>query len=210
MKFIPSNLSTLSVVAIHNKPFFAFTLVRDPIPHAISYFKMFHVDCRDAWCEQNQFNATQDGLLMSIVPNRQCFMLKHISSIAGMHPSFYRDCTVSDDDCRELYRIMTHSLDWIGTTESLSQETIPLLSYMLSDEVPGEIDVENVKNKKIANRSLFENELNDTAMTRLRLAMTQDQLIYNQVKQSYSIKKLYNLSFSENASTAQYVEAHSE
>merc|ERR1712003_599433 len=53
------------------------------------------------------------------------------SAVEGMHPSFYDKCRVTRDECEGLYEKMKESLDWIGTTERLSFDTMPLLEYLL-------------------------------------------------------------------------------
>jgi len=169
----------------HEKRFFAFTVVRDPIPYSVSYFNMFHFKCTHNWCEHEQYmNWTQDNLLKSLKPNRQCFFLTHLSSIAGMHPSFYDKCRVLKNDCKNIYNIMKDNLDWVGTTENLSFDTIPLLSRLL------DYDYSTLENKKVAVKSkqeLSRMKLNTTLGIR---AFTElDQELYDNVRESYTLDK---------------------
>lgn len=171
----------------HGTPFFAFTLIREPTSYSISYFKFFYVDClreKLPFCERADYNATEKGLLEATVPNRQCFLFKHLSSIAGMDPSFYDQCSVTEEDCRNTYAALKESMDWIGTTEGLSTETIPLLLHTLFAD-DSKIDEFMVKNEKVANRSPFEESLQESTLEKLHAMNTHDQWIYDQVKSRY-------------------------
>jgi len=198
------------VSLLHNRPFFAFTLVRKPISHATSYLKFFHVKCKSFFCEHDQYeNATEDSLLVSVQthPNMQCFLLKHMSSIAGMHPSFYTKCQVTEDDCKNTYKLMKQNFDWIGTTEKLSLDTIPLLSHILQYNGNGSTDadgnkgvVENeaklknniiVKNFKVSKKLSFEENLNITTTSKLLNLSSLDQAIYDQVSTDYSLPTFF-------------------
>ena len=64
----------------HNKTFFAFTLVREPLAFALSYFKFFHAECSLRRCEHVQYKEySPTNLLLSARAhaNQQCFLLKH-------------------------------------------------------------------------------------------------------------------------------------
>ena len=59
----------------------------------ICFDKLLHiflVDCprsKKFWCERDCYNATEEGLSEATIP--QCFSLKHLSSNAGIDPSYY-------------------------------------------------------------------------------------------------------------------------
>ena len=164
----------------HNTPFFAFALVRDPIPFAVSCFKFFHLGCELSWCEHDQYdNATEDNLLLSVKPNQQCFLLTHTSANERMHPSFYQQCKVTQNACEATYKTMKDSLDWIGTTEKLSTETMPLLSYLLE---PDRVTSVRNRDKNVSSKLPFEQSLNESTITQLRSLSNYDQMIYDQVK----------------------------
>ena len=58
----------------HNVPFFAFTLLRDPVAFHDSYFAFFHrKGCQQRWCEPMTYDEMSEShLLESLVPNKQC------------------------------------------------------------------------------------------------------------------------------------------
>lgn len=170
----------------NNKPFFAFTTVREPVSYAKSYFKQFHLNCTYDWCEQDQFTiATEENLLMSTQPNRQCFLLNHASSVAGMKKRFYEKCKVTEDDCKDIFKAMEDNLDWIGTTENLSKDTIPLLLRMFG--FPFDINTKNKiigKNEKVSEKLPYEKSLDESKL----LALSPfDQAMYTKVKSKYSL-----------------------
>uniref|UniRef100_A0A7S3PUK3 Sulfotransferase domain-containing protein n=1 Tax=Chaetoceros debilis TaxID=122233 RepID=A0A7S3PUK3_9STRA len=177
---------------VHGKPFFAFTIVRDPLPFAISYFKMYHHDCPHDWCEHDQFkDATVDNFVRSIIPNRQCFLLSHRSAVEGMDSSFYSKCKVTEKGCDDLYiQTMKENLDWIGRTEELSSETIPLLSYILSGDSSGG-KLKKPNNLKIAPSLAFEDALDEATTSKIISLSKYDQVIYDKVKEEYKLSNFF-------------------
>ena len=181
-----------SLAQVHQRPFFTFTLVREPIAHATSYFKMFHVECRKPWCERRQYNSSLPDFLQSILPNRQCFMLRHISSIAGMDPSLYQDCSVSTSDCDEVWNTVNDCMDWIGTTDTLSNDTIPMLRNMLNGT--RDVGVQDVVNEKVSSRSEFQDVLTPNTIKMLtEQSLSQDLMIYNKARHYYVAKNLFGI-----------------
>ena len=168
----------------HNKTFFAFTLVREPLAFALSYFKFFHAECSLRWCEHVQYKEySPTNLLLSARAhaNQQCFLLKHLSSIDGMHPSFYKKCRVTKADCNGIYDIMKRNLDWIGTTERMSNDTIPLLLRIV--RFSGKpIDVQRKYNE---DEHRLESPLNKSEKSELRSLSKYDQAIYDRVTKDY-------------------------
>ena len=169
----------------HGTPFFAFTMIREPISFLISYFNFFYVHCSDTWCEHTDYNLTEIDLLkaMTRIPNRQCFLLKHLSSIEGMDPYFYDQCSVTGEDCRNSYATLTETMDWIGTTEGLSTETIPLLQHIL---FANKTDERTVKKQNVHDKSSFKESLQESTLQILRSKTTHDQWIYDEVKARYT------------------------
>lgn len=173
---------------LRNKPFFAFTLVREPISYAFSYFKFFHVNCTRSWCEHDQLDPTEEDAISSAIPNRQCFLLAHLSAIGGMHPSFYNKCSVTKELCNDVYQIMREHLDWVGTTEALSNDSLPLLSHMLTGD-SGWVDGV-VQNQNVANAASFEQTVRDSTVDRLGSISQYDQNIYTRVQRDYSVQQV--------------------
>ncbi len=204
----------------HHKPFFAFTLVRDPLSYTKSYFKYFHIGCDSDWCEHDQYENGSEANLVSaaeIHPNQQCFLLKHSSSIAGLHPSFYNKCQVTETQCEEVYDSMKRTFDWIGTTSKLSFDTIPLLCHMLgcnatisagrNDSTSGTAINDNINtntnnnkgtkqeiiitNEKVSNTEEFELSLSKSTIGRLSAVSSLDEVIYKKVRSEFVLGDVF-------------------
>jgi len=171
----------------NNKPFFAFTTIREPVSYAKSYFKQFHLNCEHDWCEQDKYeDATEENLLMSTQLNRQCFLLNHASSVAGMKKRFYEKCKVTEDDCKDILKAMEDNLDWIGTTERLSKDTIPLLLRMFGFAYD-DVSTKNKtigRNEKVSEKLPYEKSLDESKV----LALSPfDQAMYARIKSEYTL-----------------------
>lgn len=121
--------------ALHNGvPVFFFSLVREPISYSFSHFNFFHLQKRNPSFER--CNATEEDFLRKSVYNPQCqFLFKGESSMRGQRrdatDSNLQELMVQKEDCQSVTEQLFALMDWVGTTESLSAETIPLLSKLL-------------------------------------------------------------------------------
>ncbi len=118
----------------HGVPVFFFSLVREPISYSFSHFDFFHLQKRNPTFER--CNATEEDFLRKSVYNPQCqFLFKGESSMRGqrrdaMDPDS-QELMVQPEDCEDVKEQLFDLMDWVGTTELLSTETIPLLSKLL-------------------------------------------------------------------------------
>lgn len=186
------------------KPFFAFTLVREPIAFSVSYFKAFHVNCNWVWCEKfaKTSSYSPQALMDSLISNRQCFFLHYLSAVQGMKPHFYK-CARTRDQCIELYGRLANTLDWIGTTENLSYDTIPILQHLLygprvvnknstrSDGVDQQPHkhrlrpVPNVTSQNVARTGGWESNLPAVVTERIQNMTDGDQFLFDSVNQEF-------------------------
>jgi len=121
--------------AHHNRvPVFFFSLVREPISYSFSHFNFFHLQERNPSFER--CNATENEFLRKSVYNPQCqFLFKGEPSMRGQR----RNATgsnppklmVQSEECEAVKENLFELMDWVGTTEHLTTETIPLLSKLL-------------------------------------------------------------------------------
>lgn len=134
-------------------PVFFFTVLRDPIAFAISHFNYFHVDVRNPTFEH--VNATEENFLRLTLHNPQCqFLFKGEPSMRNQLKTEKETIANSDDrgdskspnsvnasivitkgECAKVQDQMLELFDWIGTTETLSNETLPLLAEILGRTV---------------------------------------------------------------------------
>lgn len=173
-----------------NKPFFAFTILRNPVEHAVSYFNYFHFGCSEPWCDVQYDDASEDNLIKSIDrhPNLQCFFLLH-----DLHASFYERCKPTEAECNNMYNILLESLDWVGTTENLSSETIPLITSMLdgTTHIFDEDEKTNISEKGILKK------LDQETVTIVKSRMELDSKLYDGVKDEFLFHKHYGGLFRE-------------
>ena len=180
----------------HNKSFFAFTLVRQPIPFAHSYFHFFHTNCPHQWCEKRQYGYTEQGLKDATIPNRQCTLLSQLRYVKGrrVHPPLTKiECL------QTLYKdSMEQELDWIGTTETLSSTTMPLLLHMLTKKMEvntstGDssniIQAKNQQSTTKSQRLVLKNE----TLQYVQKISNYDQMIYDNVLRDFTLSQFTNL-----------------
>ena len=111
-------------------PFFSFTLLREPFSFGLSFFNMFHaVQKKYDWNPFELLEPTDENLKKSFVWNRQCLIL----GLTG--DGISRDKIPTASVCRQVKEMLLHDLDWVGTTENLQTETLPLLTHLLLQNV---------------------------------------------------------------------------
>jgi hypothetical protein len=162
-------------------PFFVFTLLRDPLDFAVSYFNFFYVygDPRFG----PPMKATLPNLQKILPWNPQCLYLTR-----GERPFFRPDkyYNVTPSDCHDIARVMDTVLDWVGDTSQLSTETLPLLVMLItgtsaSQELLATMRSSNVAaTRKQRNRPLFKSQLDALTINMIRMATQLDQQLYQQ------------------------------
>lgn len=171
--------------ANHNSiPIFFFSVVRDPLAFAFSHFSFFHLQYRNPTFEQ--CNATEENFLRFSLWNPQCqFLFKGEKSLRAQRA---KQIVVQPDECNEVQQHMWRLLDWVGTTERLSNETLPLLGHLLdlpkdfiferfkvSNKTGATFGVENVTAatlKRIQEMSALDTELYQTTSQLFRFPST--------------------------------------
>lgn len=169
-----------SQAAANNKQVFVFTLLREPVSFHVSYFNFFrHPNCKSAWCETPLMEITEENLLTSMIGNHQCQYLAR-----PYNNDVNTAVPVSQHECEAVYEILKSDLDWIGTTEDMQDITLPLLSFMLSGnaEAGRKMKVQNHRRGKLSRHSLQE-----TSVSRIRLASRYDQYLYERARSEYTL-----------------------
>ena len=95
---------------IHNVPFFAFTVVREPVAYAFSHFNFFHIQKRNPTFEQ--CNATEDDFIRLTLYNPQCQFL--FQGESSMRAQKVKNVKIQQDDCDNVKNEMIELFDWIG------------------------------------------------------------------------------------------------
>ena len=82
--------------------------------------------------------------------------------------------------------MMKQNLDWVGTTERLSNDTMPLLLKMVRFNHSGGIAID-VQSKSKKSKIHFDRPLSEMTKSKLGLLSKCDQVIYDLVKEHYSL-----------------------
>lgn len=137
--------------------FFAFTLLREPVAHALSFFNFFHVghspdrppptkNDHDFWNPFRPLQPTEENFLRSYYANnRQCRMLHSDpqATQGAPHDLVWSRKEILKEDLAQLRRpcrvdlvddVYFNALDWVGTTENLQNETLPLLTKLVVND----------------------------------------------------------------------------
>jgi hypothetical protein len=118
------------MAAEHGTSFFAFTIIRDPVSYAVSYFNFFNAaPCTLGFCPWRLYMPTEGNLVQTTEANNQCLLM------ARDHWGIFMQknrTAPSRQECDTVYDLLLQDMDWVGTTEQMSDETIPLLTYMLT------------------------------------------------------------------------------
>ena len=110
-------------------PTFFFTLIRNPISYAFSHFNFFHIQYRNPTFEQVT-NVTESEFLRLTLQNPQCqFLWKGEPS---MRAQTKIKKVVEDGECDLVHSELIDKMDWIGTTDNMSNTTLPLLASILN------------------------------------------------------------------------------
>lgn len=175
-----------SLADFHQKHFFVFTIIREPLSHAVSYYNFFH---------KNQVNATEAMLMEHLVANRQCTTLSRYKSSWW---SSYQGVTDSRV-CTELYKNLLQHFDWIGTTEHLDNETLPLLHQLLTmwTNETGTLKQEFSSYNVGKSASIHGSNLSDSTVAYIRKRTCLDRALWEQVQRDFPIQQVlqhhYNL-----------------
>jgi hypothetical protein len=148
--------------AAHDTGFFAWSLVREPVAYTVSYFNFFWAaPCLfPSGCPYKLYRATTDNLLFTAKPNLQCLywsrsdvtwrLFKDHHDPSDLSGVAYP--TATEQECQAVGSVLLSEMDWVGTTDKLSQETLPLLAYMLSSGTASQVSLAlQVEQEKDAN-----------------------------------------------------------
>ena len=197
-----------------NLGFFAFTLVREPVQHALSFFNFFHVGWKanpqeppDSWNPFNRLVPSEENFVKSFVGNRQCQMLgtdpeatlatpsdlvREEASSPPL-PSYNNNEDPYDCHIDQVYDALFDSMDWVGTTENLQNETLPLLTKLILDEPEVGLNTESFKVYKNFNggyRGLSQKDLSKETIQHIQKETQLDRQLYNDVAKIFTLDGL--------------------
>jgi hypothetical protein len=177
------------MAAEHGTSFFAFTLIRDPVSYAVSYFNFFNADpCTLGFCPWRLYSPTEGNLITTTEANNQCLLMSRdhwgIFLMKNRTPP-------TPEECKNVYDMLLQDMDWIGTTELMSEETLPLLTYMLSHNMSlanADMPTFNVMAAtKNATVVLKRSSLQPTTEEYIRSLSYLDQEMYDKVQRDFNL-----------------------
>jgi hypothetical protein len=170
------------------KNFFVFAMLREPAAFHVSYFTFFqHPNCQELWCDRQVLPQTEEHLLQSMIPNHQCRYLARIFNKTENHAT----TPVTKGECNLVHTLLLKDVDWIGTTASLNQTTLPLLTYIVTGRVGQSLPM--VINKQNIFKKMQLAHLSDAAKQKIRKVSNLDQYLYDAVRQEYTFDMWTNL-----------------
>jgi len=180
LELLPQLKAWKKTAAEHQIPTFFFTILREPTSYAISYFNFFHVQRKSPLFENVQ--PTESNFRRLMLWNPQCqFMARGENSL--------RDKKVKQkptiEECDHVHQSLYEIMDWVGTVDRLSQETLPLLSQILNT------DVKNFEPKLVADRdpsmAIRRDQLSESTMNMIHQMSFLDARLYDSVRSMYGI-----------------------
>lgn len=178
------------LATLNNVPFFVLSLIREPISLAVSFFNFYHA------MEQNpkrfyliaSENTTEDVFLQATIANPQCLFLSRNEDAYTKTGKDLRD-SLKWNDCQEAYTRLADLFDWIGTTDRIRDETLPLLKDLFSTNryTKGLIqDLNKTANPSSAGRSPIQKAmLSEKAWDDIRNKTLWDSLLYNSIQHDF-------------------------
>lgn len=175
----------------HDKNLFVFTILREPTSHAISYYNYFHKSIKSIL---DSTISIESDFKKTFMANRQCTTLAQSHSPKGLF-SFRQEGTSNPYTCANVYAKLLQYFDWIGTTETLSTETLPLVHALLSKWTAR---TNNSSTPTFArynvgkpeNERLRLSKISNSTRDFLQQYTCLDQALWQQVQQDYSIHQV--------------------
>lgn len=170
----------------NKKNIFIFTLFRETVAFHLSYFTFFrHPNCQELWCDRPVLPQTEAYLVQSMIPNHQCQYLAR-----KFNKTTRNDATVgtrvSKVECESVQTLLQQNVDWIGTTDSLSTTTLPLLTYMVAGNATIAQDFP-IANRQNVKKKLQLRNISIDAIRHIRQASNYDQQLYDMARREYTI-----------------------
>jgi hypothetical protein len=181
------------MAAEHGTSFFAFTIIRDPVSYAVSYFNFFNAaPCTlgfGPW-HWRLYMPTESNLVHTTEANNQCLLM------ARDHWGIFKHKNRSApnrQECDTVYDMLLQDMDWVGTTEQMSYETIPLLTYMLTRnmtlaQTPVGHSFNVISATKNASSVLKLSSLHPTTANYIRSMSYLDQENYNRAQRDFTLE----------------------
>lgn len=181
----------------NNVPFFAFTMVRDPVAYSVSFFNFILAEpCIFNGCPYRTYPATEENLIETVQPNYQCMYLARDVTWFDFIENQTIPPLATDYECNAVYNVMRLDMDWVGLTDKLSTETVPLLKQMLLVDDKEESSSSSPSSKqqvfndvqKSKPKTVKTSELHPTTSEYIRSISALDQSLYDRASKDYPLE----------------------
>lgn len=169
-------------------PFFSFSILREPVAMAVSFFNYYHgIPQNPKRFDLIGENATETTFLEATISNPQCLFLARNEDAYTKTGRDLR-ASLTHDECREAYDNILELIDFVGMTERIRDETLPLLKDLLDTNQYAKRLIRNLdKRANQAGRSTIHlANLSDAAIKHIRSVTTWDSEMYERVKQDFA------------------------
>lgn len=175
----------------NNIPFFAFGIFREPISLSVSYHNFYHrIPQNPKRFDLIQTeNATEEAFLHYTIANPQCLFLARNEDAYTKTGQDLRS-TLTQEECHQAYKGIQETLDWVGTTDRIRNETLPLLQQLFKTNQFTKRLIRNMN--KTANPSsaaevqtIHLSSLSEATLQNVESLTTWDKEMYEKLKQAY-------------------------
>ena len=133
----------------------------------------------------------EDAMVKSVYSNPQCLFLARGERAFGDDKAHLRK-NLDQAECLRTYQSLRRTMDWIGRTETLSNETLPLLTTMMfkSPEVGRNLPTSNASPRTDGFVHLA--KLQAETRTALEAMSAWDQELYRRTRHDYTMDQWVN------------------
>jgi len=166
-----------AMAQVRKIPFFAFTVLREPLSFAVSHFNYYYAD-RKGHDERYFFveNPTEEDFFRLTLPNPQClFCVKTEQAYYQSYREKGKTVDVPKEGCAAVYDSFKTEFDWVGATETLSPETFPLIEHV------GNVRYRPITKNK-SHDKIVKSELKPETVAHVRNITQFDLDMYNQAR----------------------------
>jgi len=172
-----------STARLNNVPFFTFSIVREPMSMAVSFFNFYNgMDHHDSHYTYYEDPSEQD-FVDNLVFNPQCGFLAKSDHL------FYNKTLqqfLTREECEAAYTTLHSEMDWVGSTDTLTSETFPLLRRLISTNTEADfLAPENLKPKNKSPSKIRQEDLTSTTVELVHKMTRWDQVLYEKAKRDY-------------------------
>lgn len=165
-------------------PFFAFSLVREPLSLAVSYFNYYHTNTD----KKNRFeylpHPTEYDFIRTALSSPQCLFLTRTEIAYRTNSQHLRD-NLTLTECESAYTALIHDMDWIGTTERMVHDTFPLLRHVTNLSL-------NFPQRNQSRKRIAISDLSASTVQYIGNITAWDRKLYEQIQHDFQIDMFLN------------------